>query len=54
MIDALLVAEKDRRHRQGDSEPLDVTGAVNPAFLATLSITKIVEQESIELVLHLR
>jgi hypothetical protein len=49
MIDALLVAEKTAVTAKGDSEPLDVTGAVNPAFLATLSITKIVEQESFEL-----
>ena len=49
MIDAFLVAEKTVVTAKGDSEPLDVSTAANPAFLATLSITQIVEQESIEL-----
>src|SRR5208283_2267792 len=49
MIDAFLIAEKTLITAKGDSEPLDVSGASNTAFLATLSVTKIVEQESIEL-----
>ena len=48
MIDAFLVPENTVITAKGDSEPLDVSAASNPAFLATLSITKIVEQESIE------
>lgn len=49
MIDALLVPEKTVVTAKGDSEPLDVSAASNPVFLATLNITKVVEQESIEL-----
>jgi hypothetical protein len=48
MIDALLVPQKTVVAAKGDSEPLDVSSASNPAFLATLSVTKVVEQESIE------
>jgi hypothetical protein len=48
MIDAVLVPAKTVITTKGDSEPLDVSAASNPVFLATLSITKIVEQESIE------
>jgi hypothetical protein len=49
MIDVLLVPENTVVTAKGDSEPLDVSATANPVFLATLSITKIVEQESIEL-----
>jgi hypothetical protein len=49
MIDALLVPEKTVVTAKGDSELLDVSAASNPVFLATLTITKVVEQESIEL-----
>jgi hypothetical protein len=49
MIDAFLIAEKTVITAKGDTEPLDVSAAANPAFLATLTITKIVEQESFEL-----
>ena len=49
MIDAFLIAEKTVITAKGDSEPLDVSAAANPAFLATLTITQIVEQESFEL-----
>ena len=48
MIDAFLVPDKTVITAKGDSEPLDVSAASNPVFLATLSITSIVEQESIE------
>ena len=48
MIDAFLVPENTVVTAKGDSEPLDITGAANPVFLATLSVCKIVEQESIE------
>jgi len=48
MIDALLVPDKTVVTAKGDSGPLDVSGAASPALLATLTITKIVEQESIE------
>ncbi len=49
MIDAFLVPEKTVITAKGDSEPLDVSAAANPAFLGTLTITQIVEQESFEL-----
>jgi hypothetical protein len=49
MIDAFLVPEKTVITAKGDSELLDVSTAANPAFLATLTITTIVEQESFEL-----
>src|SRR5450631_575269 len=49
MIDAFLVPDKTVITAKGDSEPLDVSDASNPAFLATLSVTKIIEQQAIEL-----
>ena len=49
MIDAFLAPQNTVVTAKGDSEPLDVSSAANPAFLATLSVTRIVEQESIEL-----
>src|SRR5215469_8105180 len=49
MIDTFLILEKTTITTKGDSEPLDVNAAANRVFLATLSITKIVEQESFEL-----
>ena len=49
MIDFLLVRENTVVSAKGDSESIDVSAAANPVFLATLSVTKIVEQESIEL-----
>jgi hypothetical protein len=48
MIDALLVPENTVITAKGDSAPLDISIAANPVLLATLSITKVVEQESIE------
>ncbi|HLI62586.1 MAG TPA: hypothetical protein VKV05_04245 [Terriglobales bacterium] len=48
MLDAFLVPPKTVITAKGDSEPLDVSGATNPIFLLTLSISSVVEQESIE------
>jgi len=48
MIDVCLVPESTPVTTKGDSEPLDVSSASNRVFLATLTITRIVEQESIE------
>ena len=48
MIDVLLVPENSVITAKGDSEALDISAA-SPVFLATLIVTKIVEQESIEL-----
>ena len=49
MLDAFLVPAKTLVTAKGDSQPLDVSGAANPVFLLTLSISSVVEQESIEL-----
>ena len=49
MIDVFVIPQNTVVTAKGDSEPLDLSSARNPAFLATLSVTKIVEQESIEL-----
>jgi hypothetical protein len=49
MIDVILVPENTTVTVKGDSDPLDISGAANPAFLATLTISSVVEQESIEL-----
>ncbi len=51
MFDAFLVPEKTTVTAKGDGAPLDVSAASNPIFLLTLSITDVVEQESIELTL---
>ncbi|HEY4900497.1 MAG TPA: hypothetical protein VIH91_06735 [Terriglobales bacterium] len=48
MVDAFLIPNNTVITAKGDSEPLDVSAASNTAFLATLSITKIVEQQAIE------
>jgi len=48
MIDVLLVPENTVISAKGNSEALDISGAASAVFLATLSITKVVEQESIE------
>ncbi|HVO78998.1 MAG TPA: hypothetical protein VMT39_03195 [Candidatus Bathyarchaeia archaeon] len=49
MIDAFLVPQNTAITAKGDSEPLEIGAAANPVFLATLSVTQVVEQESIEL-----
>lgn len=49
MIDVLLVPEPTTITAKGDSELIDVSGSANRVFLATLSIIRIVEQESIEI-----
>jgi hypothetical protein len=48
MIDVLLVSERTVVTANGDSEPLDLNSAETRIFLLTLSITSVVEQESIE------
>src|SRR5271167_3429887 len=47
MIDVLLVPENTVITAKGDSEALGISGAAGAVFLATLSVTKVVEQESI-------
>lgn len=48
MIDVLLVPENTIITAKGDSEPVDISDSSSPTLLATLTITKVVEQESIE------
>ncbi len=48
MLDAFLVPAETVVAAKGDSQPLDITSATNRTFLLTLSVTSIVEQESIE------
>jgi hypothetical protein len=49
MIDALLVPQATVITSSGDSAPVDIGAAEHRVFLVTLSITAVVEQESIEL-----
>ena len=37
---------------KGDGQPVEVSGASNRVFLATLSITKIIEQESLDVSIY--
>lgn len=48
MLDAYLVPEKTVVTAKGDSQPLGIEQAASRVFLVTLSITSVVEQESIE------
>jgi hypothetical protein len=48
MIEAALVPEKTVVTAKGDGPAVDVSAATGHAFLLTLDITKIVEQESLE------
>jgi hypothetical protein len=49
MLDAYLVPQKTTVTAKGDSQPLDISEAASRVFLLTLSVTSVVEQESIEL-----
>src|SRR5438477_11541670 len=49
MIDTFLVPEKTLVNANGDGTAVDVSSAVNRVFLLSLEITKIIEQESLEL-----
>src|SRR6266404_6316008 len=48
MINTFLVAEKTVVSAKGDGPTVDVSGAAGRVFLLTLEITKIIEQESLE------
>ena len=52
MIDTLLVAENTVVTAKGDGPAVDVSGASSRIFLLTLSITNIIEQESLEVSIH--
>ena len=48
MIHTSLVAPHTSVNAKGDGPAVDVSGASSPVFLLTLSITKIIEQESLD------
>jgi hypothetical protein len=48
MIDTFLVAEKTVVNAEGDGPALDVSSAASRVFLLTLTITNIIEQESLD------
>ena len=48
MIDSYLVTEGTVITAKGDSVALDLSTAANRTFLLTLSVTSVIEQESIE------
>jgi hypothetical protein len=48
MIETSLVAVNTVVSAKGDGGPVDVNGARNRVFLVTLAITKIIEQESLD------
>jgi hypothetical protein len=52
MIDTLLVLENTVVSTKGDSPALDVSSASSRVFLLTLSIARIIEQESLEVSIH--
>jgi hypothetical protein len=52
MIDTFLVSEKTTVDAKGDGPSVDVSGAANRVFLLTLEITKIIEQESLDVAIH--
>src|SRR5260370_27893366 len=52
MIDTVLVAEKTVVNGKGDSPYVDLNSATGRVFLLTLEISRIVEQESLEISIH--
>jgi len=52
MIDTVLVAEKTVVSAKGDSPYVDLNSATGRVFLLTLEITKIIEQESLEISIY--
>ncbi|MGA8438446.1 MAG: hypothetical protein WB762_33700 [Candidatus Sulfotelmatobacter sp.] len=52
MIDTVLVGDKTVVNAKGDGPAVDLGGATGRVFLLTLEITKIIEQESLDLGVH--
>ena len=52
MVDTFLVPEKTVITAKGDGASVDVSGAGNRVFLATLYITNIVEQEALDVSIY--
>lgn len=51
MLETSLVPEKTTVHAKGDGAVVDVSKAAGRVFLLTLDVTRIVEQESIEIMI---
>lgn len=51
-FEAVLVPADTQVTAKGDGAPVDVSGASNHVFLVTLSITKIIEQESLDVAVY--
>lgn len=51
-FEAILVPANTQVTAKGDGATVDVSGASNRVFLVTLSITKIIEQESLDLAIY--
>ena len=52
MIDTLLVVENTVVSAKGDGPAADVSGGLSRVFLLTLEVTRIIEQESLEVSVH--
>jgi hypothetical protein len=52
MIDTFLVATNTVVNAKGDGPVVDLSGASGRVFLLTLEITRIIEQESLEVSIH--
>jgi hypothetical protein len=52
MIDTVLVADKTVVSAKGDGPTVELSGASSRVFLLTLEISKIIEQESLEVSIH--
>lgn len=52
MIDSYLVPQQTVVTAKGDGQPLEISAAAQRVFLITLNITKIVEQESLDLTIQ--
>ncbi len=51
-MDVVLVPANTVASAKGDGPTVDVSGAANRVFLVTLAITKIIEQESLDLSIY--
>ena len=52
MMDSYLVPDKTRVTAKGDGEPVDVMGLPSHTVLLTLTITDIIEQESLDVSIY--
>jgi hypothetical protein len=52
MVDTVLVPEKTVINAKGDGTAIDVSAAASRVFLATLYITNIIEQESLDVSIY--